>query len=98
MNLEFDIYKERPIHCIDNWQLANWRMKVYSILYEEQKLSTSFLDKVQLLTEERLKMSAKNTNHYYVGFVGLHLGKTANFIFIDWWADENELHHHVYVS
>jgi hypothetical protein len=33
-----------------------------------------------------------------VGFACIHQGKTGNFAFIDWWADENELHHHVYVS
>jgi hypothetical protein len=22
----------------------------------------------------------------------------ANFVFVDWWADENELHHHVFIS
>jgi hypothetical protein len=45
-----------------------------------------------------LSLSAGRTNHYGVGFVGIHEGKTGNFVFVDWWADENELHHHVYVS
>lgn len=33
-----------------------------------------------------------------MGFLGIHDGKTANFVFVDWWASENELHHHVYAS
>jgi len=33
-----------------------------------------------------------------VGFLGIHDGRGANFGFVDWWADENELHHHVYIS
>lgn len=37
-------------------------------------------------------------NHYGVGFVGIHDGRGAIFVFIDFWADENELRHHVYVA
>ena len=45
-----------------------------------------------------LSTSAAGTNHYGVGFIGVHQGRTGNFVFVDWWADENELHYHVYVS
>ena len=34
----------------------------------------------------------------HVGFLGVHDGRTSNFVFLDFWADENELHHHVFVS
>lgn len=27
----------------------------------------------------------------------IHQSRTGNFVFVDWWADENEFHHHVYV-
>lgn len=37
-------------------------------------------------------------DHDSVGFLGVHDGRTANFVFVDWWAHENELYHHVYVS
>lgn len=47
---------------------------------------------------ERLASIASSIRHYSVGFLGIHDGRTANFVFVDWWADENELHHHVYVS
>ncbi|TFH85115.1 isochorismatase [Billgrantia azerbaijanica] len=50
------------------------------------------------LAQDRLKTTAEETNHYGIGFVGVHQGKTGSFIFVDWWADENELHHHVYVA
>jgi prepilin-type processing-associated H-X9-DG protein len=33
-----------------------------------------------------------------VGFVGAHDGRTANFVFVDWWAGEDELHHHTWLS
>lgn len=37
-------------------------------------------------------------NHYGVGFVGVHDGRGAIFIFIDFWTAENELRHHVYIA
>ena len=50
------------------------------------------------LPAQRLDAVAGSVRHYSVGFLGVHDGRTANFVFVDWWADENELHHHVYVS
>jgi hypothetical protein len=33
-----------------------------------------------------------------MGFLSVHDGRGENFVFIDYWADENELHHHIDVS
>jgi hypothetical protein len=33
-----------------------------------------------------------------VGFLGVHGGRGADFVCIDWWAEENESHHHVYLA
>ena len=33
-----------------------------------------------------------------MGFVGAHDGRGANFVFVDWWANEDELHHHAWLS
>ena len=33
-----------------------------------------------------------------MGFLGVHNGRGADVVYIDWWAEENELHHHVYVA
>ena len=71
---------------------------MYGITYTENPLDQTLVDAARQVTSERLKESASRTNHYGVGFVGIHEGKTGNFVFVDWWADENELHHHVYVS
>jgi hypothetical protein len=38
------------------------------------------------------------TPSYHLGFLGVHDGRTSNFVFLDYWAEENELHHHVFVS
>jgi hypothetical protein len=50
------------------------------------------------IARERLTNSTTGDNHYRVAFLGMHDGRGANFVYLDYWADENELHHHVYVS
>ncbi len=91
-------YRARPIRFVDLWELGEWKLKFYSITYTDDPLSPALVDAAHQVALARLKESASRTNHYGVGFVGIHQGKTGNFVFVDWWADENELHHHVYVS
>ena len=91
-------YRTRPVHFLDLWKFGEWSMKVYGITYSEAPLAHDLVDAAHGTTKKRLAVTAKDTNHYGVGFVGIHEGKTGNFVFVDWWADENELHHHVYVS
>lgn len=91
-------YRTRPIRFLELWNIENWRLKAYGITYTKEPLDQSLVDAARQVTSDRLIESASRTNHYGVGFVGIHQGKTGNFVFVDWWADENELHHHVYVS
>ena len=35
---------------------------------------------------------------YGVGFIGAHQGRGADFVFLGWWANENELFFHVYTA
>jgi hypothetical protein len=90
-------YIARPIQFLELWEIESWRMKVYSIASGRRVARPELIAAAWRTARERLALSG-NGNHHGVGFVGIHDGKTANFIFIDWWADENELHHHVYVS
>jgi hypothetical protein len=41
---------------------------------------------------------AVTPTRYGVGFLGIHDGRGGNFVFADWWEQENELHHHVFFS
>jgi hypothetical protein len=93
-----ELYKTRSIHFLGLWELNQWKLKTYGISYTGDPVSQILVDAAEKIARERLSKSAVDTNHYSIGFIGIHEGKTGNFIFIDWWADENELHHHVYVS
>jgi hypothetical protein len=50
------------------------------------------------IAQERLPCPAVTDDRYGVGFVGAHDGRGANFVFVDWWAAEDELHHHTWLS
>lgn len=91
-------YRPRPIRFLELWRIDDWRLKAYAITYGDAVLADALLDAARHVVQHRLRLSATQTRHYGVGFVGIHQGKTGNFVFVDWWAQENELHHHVYVS
>ena len=50
------------------------------------------------VAEAHIGQLAAGIDHYSVGFLGIHDGRGANFVFLDFWANENELYHHVFVS
>lgn len=91
-------YRKRPVRSIDTWAIAGFSLKVYGISYTGDMPDDQLCKAARGIAEQRLHATAVDTNHYGVGFVGIHAGRDGNFVFIDWWADENELHHHVYVS
>jgi hypothetical protein len=91
-------YRTRSVRFLGIWEFDDWRMKAYGISYGKTLLAQNLVDAAHRIMAERLAVSAQVTNHYGVGFVGIHQGKTGNYVFVDWWADENELHHHAYAS
>lgn len=91
-------YRKRPIRFLEIWHSGRWRLKVYGIAYERATPRPELVDAAKTIAQQRLSSVSDSCVHYSVGFLGVHDGRTANFVFVDWWADENELHHHVYVS
>ena len=91
-------YKTRPIRFLGIWEIDNWRMKVYGIAYADNAPQTGLIDAAQRIARQRLAQFDAEQEHYGLGFIGIHQGKTGNFMFVSWWSNENELHHHVYTS
>jgi hypothetical protein len=87
-------YKLRPIRSLDTWDVAGWRLKVYGIAYQNGAPRPELMMTARRLALECLPQPALAQDRYGVGFIGIHDGRGANFIFVDWWANENELHHH----
>ncbi len=93
-----EAYDVRPIRALGLWSEAEWTLKVYGIAYGRERPREELVEAAKQVARERLSNATNNVNHYGVGFLGVHDGRGANFVFVDYWADENELHHHVYVS
>lgn len=98
MNIVSGAYTKRAIRFLELWQHGGWRLKVYGIADGRPKPRPELLTAAQAIAKQRLESIPISLRHYSVGFLGVHDGRTSNFVFVDWWADENELHHHVYVS
>src|SRR5687768_10655001 len=90
--------ERRPIRFLELWRSDDWRMKVYGIAYGRPGPRVELIEAGKKIAQTTLETAAGKTQHYSVGFLGVHDGRTGNFVFIDWWADENELHHHVFIS
>ncbi|MED4585835.1 isochorismatase [Brevibacillus choshinensis] len=91
-------YKQRPIRFLELWDHSGWTLKIYGITYQGEFPRSNIIERAKLLACECLPRPAITENRYGVGFIGVHDGRGASFIFIDWWSDENELHHQVYVA
>lgn len=91
-------YRPRAIRFLDRWNVGGFRVKVYGIAYQGDSPEAGLCEAAQRVTAQCLAENAISTVHYGVGFVGIHEGRDGNFVFVDWWVNENELHHHVYMS
>lgn len=91
-------YAPRSIRFLELWEDGGWRIKVYGIAYQGAEPAPQLLAAARAAARARLPRPAVTADRYGVGFLGVHQGRGVNFVFVDWWAAENELHHHVYVS
>ena len=90
-------YAPRPVRFLAEWAFDGWRLKVYGITYRRERPRAELIETARRLAQESLPAALTGGN-YGVGYVGVHDGRGANFIFVDWWADENELHHRVFAA
>jgi len=71
-------------------------MKLYGIAWQRELPRPELLETAKHVAADVL---AKETaNNYKVGFIGVHDGRNACFVFVDFWGNENELFHRVYLS
>lgn len=93
-----EVYRPRPIRCLEIWSSEGWRLKVYGISCRAGKPRAGLVKAAKSLAASLLPQPPAADGRYGVGFLGVHDGRDANLVFVDWWADENELHHHVFLS
>src|SRR5438552_18516533 len=71
-------------------------MKLYGIACRRELPRLSLLLAAKQIARDQL--SKEKVNNYGVGFIGVHDGRNAAFIFVDFWGNENELFHRVFLS
>lgn len=95
MRLELsEPYAERPTEFVELWEHDGWRVKVYGVAHGRAAARPELVETAKRIAAERLPRAGDD--NYGVGFVGVHDGRGGNWIFVDWWSDENVLHHHLY--
>lgn len=92
------VYVPRPVRCIEVWAVEGWRIKVYGIAYRGDHPRAELINAAKSQATSSLPQPAYGDGRYGVGFLGVHDGRGANVVFVDWWADENELHHQLFLS
>jgi len=91
-------YAPRRVAPLGIWTLRGWSIKRYSIAYSGAVVRPELAAAAEVAAESILPEPAITESRYGVGFLGVHDGRGGNFVFVDWWEHENELHHHVLFS
>jgi hypothetical protein len=89
-------YEARSFRFIELLEIEDWRMKLYGIAWRRELPRPKLLEAAKRIAAEELRLAAPN--NYKVGFVAAHDGKDACVVFIDYWGNENELFHRVFLS
>jgi len=91
-------YGKRPLRFLELWSCEGHRLKVYAILYRCDRPHPDLLAAAKRVAARHLRDHPLAGRAHGVGILGVHDGRGENFVFLDRWADENELHHTVFVS
>jgi hypothetical protein len=92
-----DGYRKRPIRCTGVLEADGWRLKCYEAAYRREHPRLPLVEAARDLAD-RLPQPAEGEGRYGVGFLCAHDGHGGCYAFVDWWADENELHHLIYAA
>lgn len=89
-------YEKRSFRFIELLSIHDWRMKLYGIAWRGELPRPELVEAAKRIAADVL--ARETANNYKVGFIGAHEGKNASFVFVDFWGNENELFHRVYLT
>jgi hypothetical protein len=67
-------------------------MKKYTIAYRREAARPDLIEAAEAVAADTLPTPAIAPTRDGVGFLGIHDGRGAGLVFVDWWEQENELH------
>ena len=91
-----EAYESRAFRFIELLTLGDWRMKLYGIAWRRELPRAHLLEAAKRIAAGVLRNTVPN--NYKVGFIGAHDGRKACLVFVDYWGNEDELFHHVFLS
>jgi hypothetical protein len=93
-----EAYAARSIRYLELWEEADWRIKAYGIAYRRAEPQPTLVAAARELALRSLPRPGRTASRYGLAFAGVHEGRGVNLVFVDWWAEENELRHRVFMS
>lgn len=91
-------YRPRSVRFLELWRYGGWRLKVYGIVHAAPGPCPDLVAAVKRVAAPALPEPARSSSRYGLGFVCAHQGRTASVGFVDWWEQEDELHHVMFVG
>ena len=91
-------FRPLPVVFLELWEHREWRLKVYGISRHHQRPPAALIAAAKRIAAHRLPPACGHDDAYGVGFLAVHEGRDANFVFVNWWNRESELQRHVYRS
>jgi hypothetical protein len=91
-------FRPLPVRFFELWEHNGWRVKVYGTSSQHQRPAQSLVDTAKRIAAQRLPVACDDNGAHSVGFLAIHEGRDANFVFVAWWSRENELQRYVYRS
>jgi len=89
-------YKPCAFRFSELCRFGKWQMKLYAIACLGEFPRTELLAAAKKVAA--IELVKFEPNDFYLGFIGVHDGRNAAFIFVDFWGNENELFHRVFLS
>src|SRR5947207_12651551 len=90
-----EAYEPRSFRFIELLTLGDWRMKLYGIAWRRELPRAHLLEAAKRIAAKVLRNAVRN--NYKVGFIGVHDGRNACLVFVDYWGNEDELFHDVFL-
>jgi hypothetical protein len=91
-------YRPRPIRLRELWSVDGWRLKVYGIAYDSPAPDEKLIEAVKAAARAILPQPPRSDFRYGIGFICAHQGRTSSVAFVDWWENEDELHHKMFFA
>ena len=95
---ELDPYVRRPTEFIGQYDSQGWRVKAYGISAKSLPLPEEIVSEGLKSVMQYLPQPALTEQRYGVGFLIIHQGIMRNWFLLDWWENEDIIHHQLFSS